>query len=158
MVVILLILPTALRNSSRVKWPETEHFLTRPEVATQSGIGDSEFVPTECSTAAEKADFGNTLLHFLDSGGLRELFTKKFCARLSITFGNIAHYNREGFYYTCETTIGLVLCRNSYAGLVTGTRSSPSAMSSVPSSESCGRGTILAALNSGLRKNCVLRR
>lgn len=52
----------------------------------------AEFIPTEWSTAAEKAVFGNTLLHFLDSGCPRELFTKKFYTRLSMTFGNIAPY------------------------------------------------------------------
>lgn len=63
----------------------------------------SEFTPTEWSTAAEKAVFGNTLLHFIDSGCPRELFTKKFYTRLSMTFGNIAHYNLEGFYDTWFT-------------------------------------------------------
>jgi|SRR5579863_3334938 len=63
----------------------------------------SEFTPTEWSTAADKASFGNTLLHFLDSGCSRELFTKKFYNRLSMTFGNIAHYNLEGFYDTWFT-------------------------------------------------------
>ena len=63
----------------------------------------SEFTPTEWSTAADKADFGNTLLHFLDAGCPRELFTKKFYNRLSMTFGNIAHYNLEGFYDTWFT-------------------------------------------------------
>lgn len=63
----------------------------------------SEFVPTEWSTSVEKADFGNTLLHFLDSGCPRELFRKKFYTRLSMTFGNIAHYNLEGFYDTWFT-------------------------------------------------------
>lgn len=63
----------------------------------------SEFTPTEWSTAADKADFGNTLLHFLDAGCPRELFTKKFYNRLSMTFGNIAHYDLEGFYDTWFT-------------------------------------------------------
>jgi hypothetical protein len=52
----------------------------------------SEFEPTEWSTAAEKASFGNTLLHFLDADCPRRLFTKRFYTRLSMTFGNIAHY------------------------------------------------------------------
>ena len=63
----------------------------------------SEFVPTKWSTAAEKAAFGNALLHFLDSGCPRELFTEKFYTRLSKTFGNIAHCDREGFYDTWFT-------------------------------------------------------
>ena len=51
----------------------------------------NEFVPTQFSTSAEKANFGNTLLHFLDANCARELFTK-FVNRLSMTFGHIAHY------------------------------------------------------------------
>jgi hypothetical protein len=52
----------------------------------------SEFVPTEFSTAADKADFGNTFLHFVDADCAQNLFTKKFYNRLSMTFGHIAHY------------------------------------------------------------------
>lgn len=52
----------------------------------------SEFVPTQFSTAADKANFGNTLLRFLDADCSRELFTRKFYNRLSMTFGHIAHY------------------------------------------------------------------
>lgn len=63
----------------------------------------SEFVPTEWSTTAEKAAFGNTMLEFLGAGCPRELFTKKFYTRLSMTFGNIAHYSLEGFYDTWFT-------------------------------------------------------
>jgi hypothetical protein len=63
----------------------------------------AEFVPTEFSTSAEKAAFGNALLHFLDADCPRDLFTKKFYNRLSMTFGNIAHYNLEGFYDTWFT-------------------------------------------------------
>ena len=63
----------------------------------------NEFVPTQFSTSAEKANFGNTLLHFLDANCARELFTKKFYNRLSMTFGHIAHYDIEGFYSTWFT-------------------------------------------------------
>ena len=63
----------------------------------------NEFVPTQFSTSAEKANFGNTLLHFLDANYARELFTKKFYNRLSMTFGHIAHYDIEGFYSTWFT-------------------------------------------------------
>ena len=62
-----------------------------------------EFVPTEFSTAADKADFGNTFLHFLDADCERNLFTKKFYNRLSMTFGHIAHYDIHGFYGTWLT-------------------------------------------------------
>lgn len=63
----------------------------------------SEFVPTQFSTAADKAIFGNTLLHFLDSDCARDLFTRKFYNRLSMTFGHIAHCDIEGFYSTWFT-------------------------------------------------------
>jgi len=58
----------------------------------------SEFVPTKFSSAADKADFGNALLNFLDAGCPQGLFTKKLYLRLSMTFGHIAHYNRIQFY------------------------------------------------------------
>lgn len=58
------------------------------------------FIPTEFSTADEKAAFGNTFLRFVRSEWKRTLFTKKFYNRLSMTFGNIAHYNIHGFYST----------------------------------------------------------
>ena len=46
----------------------------------------------EQARAADKADFGNTLLHFLDVDGSHQLFPKKSYNRLSMTFGHIAHY------------------------------------------------------------------
>ena len=63
----------------------------------------SEFAPTEFSTAADKADFGNTFLHFVDADCAQNLFTKKFYNRLSMTFGHIAHYDIHGFYGTWFT-------------------------------------------------------
>ncbi len=65
----------------------------------------SDFLPTKFSTAAEKADFGNTFLHFIDSEWKETLFTKTFYNRLSNTFGHIAHNNRATFYstwFTCD--------------------------------------------------------
>ena len=65
----------------------------------------SEFLPTKFSTAADKADFGNTLLHFIDSEWKQTLFTEKFYNRLSNTFGHMAHYDRPTFYstwFTCD--------------------------------------------------------
>jgi hypothetical protein len=58
----------------------------------------SEFVPTKFSTAADKAEFGNAFLHFIESEWKETLFTKTFYNRLSNTFGHIAHYNRPAFY------------------------------------------------------------
>ena len=52
----------------------------------------SEFVPTKFSTSQDKADFGNTLLHFIESEWARTAFSKSFYNRLSMCFGHIAHY------------------------------------------------------------------
>ena len=57
-----------------------------------------QFQPTQFSTAEDKADFGNTLLHFIGSDWKRSLFTKNFYTRLSMTFGHIANYDIHGFY------------------------------------------------------------
>jgi hypothetical protein len=64
----------------------------------------SEFVPTKFSTAADKAEFGNAFLHFIESEWKGTLFTKTFYNRLSNTFGHIAHYNRPTFYSTWFTS------------------------------------------------------
>jgi hypothetical protein len=58
----------------------------------------SDFTPTKFSTAADKAEFGNTLLRFIESEWAPALFTKSFYNRLSMCFGHIAHYNRTQFY------------------------------------------------------------
>lgn len=58
----------------------------------------SQFIPTKWSTAEEKARFGNALLHFVDSGFARNLFTDRLYGRLSNCFGHIAHYSSTGFY------------------------------------------------------------
>lgn len=63
----------------------------------------SEFVPTKFSSAADKAEFGNALLYFLDANCHQELFTKKLYNRLSMTCEHIAHYDRAGFYDTWFT-------------------------------------------------------
>ena len=58
----------------------------------------SDFTATKFSTAADKAEFGNTLLHFIESEWAPALFTKSFYNRLSMCYGHIAHYNRTQFY------------------------------------------------------------
>jgi hypothetical protein len=57
-----------------------------------------QLTATQWSTQDDKAEFGNTLLHFIDSGFKQTLFTKKLYPRLSNTFGHIAHYNQGGFW------------------------------------------------------------
>jgi len=63
----------------------------------------SQFVPTQWNSAADKAAFGNTYLHFIESEWKRSLFTKSFYQRLSNCFGHIAHYDIHGFYDTWFT-------------------------------------------------------
>jgi len=58
----------------------------------------SDFTATKFSTAADKAEFGNTLLRFIESEWAPALFAKSFYNRLSMCFGHIAHYNRTQFY------------------------------------------------------------
>jgi hypothetical protein len=58
----------------------------------------SDFKATKFSTAADKAEFGNTLLRFIESEWASALFTKSFYSRLSMCFGHIAHYCRSQFY------------------------------------------------------------
>jgi hypothetical protein len=58
----------------------------------------SDFTATNFSTAADKAEFGNTLLRFIESEWTPALFTKSFYNRLSMCFSHIAHYNRTQFY------------------------------------------------------------
>ena len=52
----------------------------------------SDFTAAKFSTAADKAEFGNTLLRFIESEWAPALFTKRFYNRLSMCFGHIAHY------------------------------------------------------------------
>jgi hypothetical protein len=58
----------------------------------------SDFTATKFSTAADKAEFGNTLLRFIESEWASALFTKSFYNRLSMCFSHIAHNNRAQFY------------------------------------------------------------
>jgi hypothetical protein len=58
----------------------------------------TDFTATKFSTTADKAEFGNTLLRFIESEWAPALFTNRFYNRLSMCFGHIAHYNRTQFY------------------------------------------------------------
>jgi hypothetical protein len=64
----------------------------------------SDFTATKFSTAADKAEFGNALLRFIESEWKQALFTKSLYHRLSICFGHIAHYDRQTFYKTWFTS------------------------------------------------------
>lgn len=59
-----------------------------------------QFTPTQWDTAEQKAKFANHFVRFVESGFKKSLFFDWFYKRLSMTFGFIAHYNREGFYDT----------------------------------------------------------
>lgn len=59
-----------------------------------------QFVATEWSTAEDKAQFGNTFVHFVKSDFNRKQFTKPFYRRLSMCFSHIAHNDIFGFYNT----------------------------------------------------------
>ncbi len=58
----------------------------------------SDFKATKFSTAADKTEFGNTLLRFIEAEWASALFTKSLYNRISMCFGHIAHYNRTQFY------------------------------------------------------------
>lgn len=71
----------------------------------EKGVFTAEqFTPTQWDTAAQKAKFANHFLDFVESGFPASKFPKWFYTRLSMTFGHIAHFNREGFYETFFTT------------------------------------------------------
>jgi hypothetical protein len=63
----------------------------------------SDFTATKFSTAADKAEFGNTLLRFIESEWAPALFTKSIYNRLSMCFAHIANYV-EGVIMRCINT------------------------------------------------------
>jgi hypothetical protein len=64
----------------------------------------TEFTATKFSTAADKAEFGNHFLRFIESEWAQAHFTKDFYHRLSMCFGHIAHVDRPTFYETWFTS------------------------------------------------------
>jgi hypothetical protein len=56
------------------------------------------FTATKWDTAEVKAKFANDLCRFMAADFKDSLFTKALYQRLSMCFGHIAHYNREGFF------------------------------------------------------------
>lgn len=81
--------PLGRSNSALIRQGEGQLRLAfcfvREDAMPKGPFTPSEFVPTEWSTAADKADFGNALLQFLDADCPRELFANKFYTRLSMT-------------------------------------------------------------------------
>ena len=70
------------------------------EAVVKTTFPADQFVPTEWSTAEDKARFANHFLRFVESGFAESLFPQWFYKRLSMTFGHIAHYDRGGFFGT----------------------------------------------------------
>jgi hypothetical protein len=64
----------------------------------------AQFTPTQWDTAQDKACFAKQFVRFVCSDFAAEHFTGRFYRRLSNTFGNIAHYDRGGFWATFFTT------------------------------------------------------
>ena len=64
----------------------------------------SQFTPTQWNTAEDKAAFAKQFVRFVQSDFAAKHFTDKFYRRLSNTFGQIAHYNRGGFWAEFFTT------------------------------------------------------
>jgi hypothetical protein len=64
----------------------------------------AEFTATKFSTAADKAEFGNHFLRFIESEWAQMIFTKDFYHRLSMCFGHIAFVDRPTFYETWFTS------------------------------------------------------
>ena len=60
----------------------------------------TQFTPTKGSTAQDKAKFANDFMAFVRSDFDRKKWNEAFYARLSLTFGHIAHYDLEGFWNT----------------------------------------------------------
>ena len=58
----------------------------------------SQFTPTKWDTAQDKVRFAQQFVRFVQSDFAEQHFTDRFYRRLSNTFGNIAHYNRGGFW------------------------------------------------------------
>jgi hypothetical protein len=63
-----------------------------------------QFTPTKRDNAQTKAKFARQFVKFVESDFDQRLFSQAFYRRLSITFGHIAHFNRQGFFETFFTT------------------------------------------------------
>ena len=108
-----------------------------------------EFTPTKFSTAADKAEFGNHFLRFIESEWAQALFTKDFYHRLSMCFGHIAHCDRATFYETwfTRTMTGCASLRRRSNGRAGAIPSTPFLTSSAQSSRKCASVTFWLAIN-----------
>jgi hypothetical protein len=65
---------------------------------TTPAFDPDQFVATQWSSAEDKEKFANALMKFIANEFPRPAFSKTLYQRLSNTFGNIAHYDRDGYY------------------------------------------------------------
>lgn len=70
------------------------------EFRTVDDFTADRFAPTPWEDAGVKVRFARQLIGFVEADFPRERFTQPLYRRLSLTFGHIAHYDREGFYDT----------------------------------------------------------
>src|SRR5439155_24687570 len=63
-----------------------------------------QFTQTKWDDGQTKANFARQFVKFVESGFDQRLFSQAFYRRLSMTFGHIAHFNRQGFFETFVTT------------------------------------------------------
>jgi len=63
-----------------------------------------QFTPTKWDNAQAKANFGRQFIKFVESDFDAKRFSQAFYRRLALTFGHIAHFNRQGFFETFFTT------------------------------------------------------
>lgn len=79
---------------------QSETSLPPREVEPSIVFTASQFTPTRTQTAQEKADFANAFVKFVENGFCDDHFPDWFYKRLSMTFGHIAHFDRQTFFRT----------------------------------------------------------
>ena len=79
--------------------PRVVRVLTRPAFIAV------EFNATKWDSAADKAKFANALCRFIEAGFPYTLFTQRLYTRLSLCFGFITHYDRNGYFGTYFGTL-----------------------------------------------------
>ena len=67
---------------------------------TAMKMNGNEFIPTAHKTSDDKARFANQFIRFLELDFPESAFNQKFYQQLSMCFGHIAHYDKNGFYGT----------------------------------------------------------
>src|SRR5262249_861762 len=80
-------------NERRRTWKRTMHAFTA-----------EQFTPTKWDAGQTKANFARQFVKFVESDFDQRLFSQAFYRRLSMTFGHIAHFNRQGFFETFFST------------------------------------------------------